>query len=145
MPNIASALRDEILRLARKEVRREVEGLRKASAQYRTEIAGLKRRLAALEKGSERAARKAGADAPQSEAEGAPRVRFSAKRLAALRQRLGLTAADFGALLGISAQSVYNWEAEKTRPRAQQLLAIASLRGMGKRRIRARLAELAEG
>ena len=48
MPNIASVLKDEILRLARKEVRRELEGLKKASAQYRSDIAALKRQVIAL-------------------------------------------------------------------------------------------------
>ena len=46
MPNIASVLKDEILRLARKEVRSELEGLKKASGQYRSDIASLKRQVA---------------------------------------------------------------------------------------------------
>ena len=50
MPNIASVLKDEVVRLAKKEVRKEVEGLKKASAQYRSDIAALKRQVAALEK-----------------------------------------------------------------------------------------------
>ena len=50
MPNIASVLREEIVRLARKEMRSEMEGLKKTSAQFRSEIAALKRRVAALEK-----------------------------------------------------------------------------------------------
>jgi hypothetical protein len=45
MPNIATILKAEILRLARKEVRSEVEGLKKASTLYRSEIAALKRRV----------------------------------------------------------------------------------------------------
>jgi len=44
MANIESVLKEEITRLARKEIRKETEGLKKASAQYRTEIAALKRR-----------------------------------------------------------------------------------------------------
>ena len=43
MPNIASILKDEILRLARKEVRIEIEGLKNASAKYRSDISDLKR------------------------------------------------------------------------------------------------------
>ena len=58
MPNIASVLKDEILRLARKEVRRELEGLKKASAQYRSDIAALKRQVIALEKQQARIAKK---------------------------------------------------------------------------------------
>ena len=49
MPNIASILRDEISRVARKEVRSETAGLKKAVSAYRAEIAALKRRAQALE------------------------------------------------------------------------------------------------
>ena len=39
MPNIASLLKAEIVRLARKEVRNEVGSMRKSSATHRREIA----------------------------------------------------------------------------------------------------------
>ena len=144
MPNIASVLKEEILRLARKEVRAETEGLKKASAQFRSDLAGLKRRVATLEKQAGRAGKQAPGKASPEPAEGASRIRFSAKGLATQRQKLGLSAADIGALLGVSAQTVYNWEAGKAKPRAQQLAAIATLRGLGKRKAKAALAALAE-
>lgn len=144
MPNFASVLKEEIVRLARKEVRAETETLKKAVAQHRSEIAGLKRRMATLEKQAARAEKKgAGKAAPTAEGEEAPRTRFSAKRLARQRQKLGLSAAEMGALLGVSAQTVYNWEAEKSRPRQAQLAAIAALRGVGKRQVKVRLEALA--
>jgi len=62
--------------------------------------------------------------------------------MAANRKRLGLSAADFGLLIGASGQSVYAWEAGKTRPNADSLAAIAALRGIGKRAVEARLAAL---
>lgn len=45
MANIASFLKSEISRIARKEIRAETETLKKASSQYRSDIAALKRRL----------------------------------------------------------------------------------------------------
>jgi DNA-binding transcriptional regulator YiaG len=62
--------------------------------------------------------------------------------MAANRQRLGLSAADFGLLVGATGQSVYAWEAGKTKPKAESLAAIASLRGIGKREVEAKLASL---
>ena len=145
MPNFASVLKEEIVRLARKEVRAETEGLKKASAHFRSDIAGLKKRVTALEKQLAHAEKKASGKAPASAAaEGATRTRFSAKGLATQWQKLGLSAADMGALLGVSAQTIYNWEAGKSKPRAQQLAAIATLRGMGKRKAKAQLATLAD-
>ena len=67
---------------------------------------------------------------------------FSAKGFQALRSRLELSAADFGKLLGVSAQSIYNWESEKARPRAEQIAKLAALRSLGKREVAARLGDL---
>ena len=136
---------DEISRLARKELRSETENLKKASAQYRSEIAALKRRVAALEKQAGRVEKTVLKGAkPAVDADAPTKSRFSAKRLAAQRKKLGLSAGDMGALIGVSAQTIYNWEAEKSRPRQSQLAAIVVVRGMGKRQIRARLEQPGE-
>jgi DNA-binding transcriptional regulator YiaG len=144
MPNIAVVLKGEIARIARKEVRAEVQELRKASAQQRAHIAALRRRIDDLERQLKRVGKapaRATAEAAEDAEGGTPR-RFSAARLAAQRQKLGLSAADFAALLGVSGQSVYKWEHGEARPRARQLEAIAELRGIGKREAAARLEKL---
>ena len=148
MPNIASVFKSEITRLARKEVRDSADGLRKTVAAHRAEIASLKRRLNELEsavkrlsKGSAATARQPSAAAPSTD-ESSTGLRFRAKGMAANRQRLGLSAADFGLLVGATGQSVYAWEAGKTKPKASALAAIAALRGVGKREVEARLAAL---
>lgn len=132
MPNIASVLKSEITRIARKEIRSEVEALKKAVSTYRTEIAALKRRARSLEQELRRLLK----SLPKPEAapidESGRSLRFSAKGLASQRQRLGLSAEACGLLLGASGQSVYNWEAGKARPRAGHLTAIAALRGLSK-------------
>lgn len=144
MPNIASVLKEEVLRLARKEVRAETEGLKKAAAHHRSDIAELKRRVAALEKQVARAEKASSKQAaPNAENETTVPTRFSAKGLAGRRQKLGLSAAEMGLLLGVSAQTIYNWEAEKSRPRQAQLVAIAALKHLGKRQIKAQLEALA--
>lgn len=71
--------------------------------------------------------------------ESASAQRFSAKGLAKNRQRLGLSAADFGTLIGASGQSVYKWEEGKFRPRQKNLAAIAAIRSIGKKEALARL------
>jgi transcriptional regulator with XRE-family HTH domain len=143
MPNLGTVLKAEISRLARKEVRAEVETLRKASGTYRREIAELKRQVAQLERRLKQAskARPAAASAPEGE-DTATRMRFSAKGLQSLRAKLGLSAADFGALAGVSGQSIYHWEQGKSVPRKSQLPKLASLRGLGKKEARARLESL---
>lgn len=144
MPNIASVLKSEIARLARKEVRSETDSLKKLSAQYRSDIAALKREVKTLQSQLRSLSRSAGkAAAPAEAADGADRqVRFSAKRLAAQRQKLGLSAQAFGALVGVTGQSIYKWESGHARPRPAQLRAIAAVRSLGKREVQARLQAL---
>jgi DNA-binding transcriptional regulator YiaG len=141
MPNIASLLKAEISRVARKEIRAEITALRKAATTHRSEIAALKRRAANLEqqirKVSKTATRSSVAVTNDDAADS--NLRFSAKGFATLRKRLGLSAAEMGALLGASDQSVYKWERGEVRPRAAQLPAIAAVRGLGKKEARARL------
>lgn len=143
MANIASLLKEEITRLARKEIRAETESLKKASAQYRSDIAALKRRVLDLERQVAVLAKKAAKGASEPLAAANPKVRYSAKSLASQRKRLGLSAAELGSLLDVSSQTIYNWEAGMTRPREQQVATIAALRGLGKREVAARLAEIA--
>ncbi len=158
MTNLANALKSEITLVAHKALRDEAQQFKKATASYHREIAALQRRVEMLERLLERlrdepAKALAGGRAPRTprpkalvaidpqEAEAHP-LRFSAKGFAKLRQRLGLSAAAMGALLGVTAQSVYKWEDGKARPRASQLQAIAAARKLGKREAAAKLAEM---
>jgi len=140
MPNIASVLKSEITRIARKEIRNEAEGLKKALSTYRTEIAALKRRSKSLEQELRRLHKSLPKPVPSPIDESGGSLRFSAKGLASQRQRLGISAEACGLLLGASGQSVYNWEAGKARPRASHLTAIAALRGLSKTQAAAVLA-----
>ena len=141
MSNIAALLKTEIIRLSRKTVRQTLAPLQSASSSHRHQLAELKKQLQALERevaALRKQAGKAAVAAPVAE-EGGEKHRYSAKGLRSLRARLDLSAEEFGKLVDVSAQSVYNWEAEKTLPRQSQVAAIAGLRGIGKKEARARL------
>lgn len=136
MANIASVLKEEISRLARKEIRQEAEGQKKVTAQYRSEIAALKRHTVKLE---QRVTRLEKVIAKHNTTDPKPvvasNIRFTSKGFKTLRQRLGISAADTGRLLGVSGQSIYSWEAGSSSPRKQQLANIVILRGMGKKEV----------
>lgn len=143
MPNIASILKAEISRVARKEVRAEIETLKKASVHHRALIAALRRQVNALEKELRNVASSAGKRAVASDvdeaAEAGPKRRFSPARLASHRSKLGLSAASYGKLVGVSGQTIYHWEQGKARPRAAQLERLASVREFGKQQAAERL------
>ena len=139
MANIGALLKSEISRLSRREVRREVQPLRKFAAAYRREIAALKRTVAALDRRAKSLAKVATLKNGESRVSDETQTRFVAKGLVSLRKRLGLSAAELARLLGVSMQSVYNWEHKKATPRKEQVTAIAALRSIGKREAHQRL------
>jgi DNA-binding transcriptional regulator YiaG len=145
MPSIATVLKAEISRVARKEVRGELVGLKKSAGAHRAEIAALKRRVQALESALRLIGKTRTKVAPAGAAEPpSPALRFTAKGLASQRRRLGLSAEDCGLLVGTSGQSIYNWESGHARPRAKHLPALAGLRTLGKKAATKRLASLRE-
>jgi DNA-binding transcriptional regulator YiaG len=139
MPNIAALLKSEISRLSRREIRKEVLPLRRAAAVHRREIAGLKRTIAALDRRAKSLAKVVVRPDDRTAATDERQTRFVAKGLVSLRKRLGLSAAELARLLGVSMQSVYNWEHKKATPRNEQVTAIAALRSIGKREAHQRL------
>ena len=143
MPNIAGVLKEEICRLAKKEVKTQLGKTQKAAAQYRRDIAKLKRVLGQQDK-EIRLLKKLTHPQGQPQTEESERegIRFSARSVKAQRQRLGLSAADYGKLVGVSGLTIYNWEHEKARPRKAQLAALVAVRGIGKREALAKLAEV---
>ena len=143
MANIARVLREEILRLSRKETRSQTIGTKKAAAQHRHDIAALKRQVADLQRQVNlllSRASKGGASHAHTAGTNGTRIRFVAKGLRSHRTRLGLSAGDFGKLVGASANSVYAWETGKTVPRREQIAKIAVVRAMGKKEAAQRLA-----
>jgi len=133
MTTFANQLKSEIARIAKKEARAELIQLKKASAQYRSDIAALKRQVASLESTVKKLNKTQPQPVLKVEKESDTALRFRAGGFATLRKKFELSAAQMGQLIGVSAQSVYHWEAEKSRPRASQLPAIAAARKLTKK------------
>lgn len=139
------------MRLARKEVRTQTSSARKVLTQLRSVTTELKRetfdlraKLARLERrsrggggDSDRSSSSSGSDETQR------RMRFNSKGLVTHRTKLGLSAADYGRLVGVTGQTIYKWEQGGARPRVSQLTALASIRGLGKREAGKRLDDTA--
>lgn len=140
MPNLGATFRQEITRLARRECRSQMSGLRKASAQFRRDIARLKRNASELSAEIARLRRTLARGAATQDAGTAPaRVRFTAKGVISQRRRLGVSAADYGRLIGVTGHTVYKWEHGTSRPRRAQLTALAAIRRLGRKEALARL------
>ena len=145
MSKLVSVFKHEITRLARKEVAAGTEVLRNANAQYRRDIAHLKRQTDALSKQvkylERQEKKRVSKRVPVTSAEG---KRFSRRGLKTHRETVGLSAVDYAELVGVSAQTIYNWEQGKSKPRQEQLASLIAVRDLGKREAWKRL-ELLEG
>ncbi|MEX2093262.1 MAG: helix-turn-helix domain-containing protein [Pirellulales bacterium] len=146
MTTLAIALKDEIRRLARKEIKAQTGRTSRAVAQYRREIARLKRqqrdqekKLAFLTAQTRKSIASPAAAAHELNGDS----RFSARSVKAQRRRSGLSAADYAKLVGVSPLTIYNWEHNKSHPRREQFTSLVALRGLGKREAQAKLGLLA--
>jgi DNA-binding transcriptional regulator YiaG len=143
MADVGGVLRQEIVRLARRELRAELAPFKKARAEQRQAIALLKREVKQLQQ-AVASRRKGGlslkvAAAP---ATGATNLRFVAKGLKAQRARLGLSATDYGKLVGVSHQTVRNWEEGVSKPSASDLVLIDGLRRTSKQAAQSALQQI---
>ena len=145
MSTLVSVLKHEITRLARKEVAAGTKVLRKANAQYRRDIAQLKRQTDVLSKQvaylEQQERKRVAKGAPAANVKGR---RFSARGLKTHREKVGLSAADYAMLVGVTGQTVYNWEQGKSKPRDEQLAALLAVKDLGQREAWKRL-ELLSG
>ena len=155
MPNITTLLNDEIRRLARKEIKAQSGPGDEAAGKRKGELTDLKRRVKELEKQMSQLSREPGkrnAKPPTpvraqatTGADGSAMPRFSPKWVKKHRAKLGMSAADYGLLAGVSGLTIYNWEKGNSNPRSKQLLAWSEIRTLGKREASQKLDEIKSG
>ena len=142
MPNIAVVLKDEIRRLAKREIKTNTSSTKGAVVQFRRDIAALKRQMSAQQKEisflKTQEKRRLGQVPTKGEDE-LEGVRHSPRSVKTQRARLKLSAKDFGKLVGVSGLTVYSWESGKGRPRKERLAALVAVRQMGRREALAKL------
>ena len=145
MGRLEEAVRSEILRLVRRELRGVVLPLGK-------EVRQLKRGLGRLTKGVARLERVVGAQVREAEArkdrlelseEEARRARLSGRLIRALRTRLGVTQGQLAVLVGVSTRGVTRWEQGEISPRGQNRATLVALRKLGRRDVRRMLEQKA--
>lgn len=144
MSKVMSALKDEIRRIARKEIRLAVAGLKRDRAALKKTVAGLKKQMAANQKNCNamsRALAKTAAAMPAPPVDEGKKARITGKGVRAVRRKLGLSQKAFGKLFGVSSITVQNME-KKDGPlnlRTKTRNAYLAIRGLGAREAKERL------
>src|SRR3989339_2283343 len=144
MSNLSQILKAEIIRISRREIKGPIRFLRSANFVLKKTVAELKRRLTFLETENKRLSafyETMPEAAPSPDV--AQKARITANGIKILRTKLGLSQSAFGTLLGISSQAVLKMEKKSGRLklRTATLSNLLSIRGLGKREVRRRLAE----
>ena len=148
MSNVVKILKAEIARISKREAKSATKAIGKSNTCLRKTAADLKKRLVLLEKENKRlvaAMKKFQVEEPQKpDQEEGKKARFTSKGILALRKKLRLSQADFGKLLGTTPHAVYLWEKKlgALNLRAKTKAAILSIRGLGAREAKEKLAEL---
>ena len=138
MGKVEGIIKSEIIRLAKREVRkisvplgRDVHALKITVSQLRKAILALERFAALQQKEME----KEGVSLKATPEE-VKMSRFSPRLIRSLRKHLGLTPKEMATLAGVTIGAVYQWESGKFEPRGEKKAVLVALRKLGRREAR---------
>jgi len=117
MANVMKALKEEIARISRSEIKAALAPIKSVNASQRKYIADLRRQVTDLEKANKQLVReleKLGAAVPQLEPEeDTGRAWITPAGIRSMRKRLKLSQKAFAKLAGVSLPTVAKWEGNK--------------------------------
>ena len=143
MGKLESAIKGEVTRLARRELRGPFLLLQRRVRLLRVEIARLAKQIAA--QGKKETARPSLMTEAGALLEDGKVFRFSPGRILGLRKKLGLSQRELAILAGVTLGAVAGWEKGKFEPKPEKKAALAAMRKMGKRSVKKMLAEMGPG
>ncbi len=143
MAKFESIIKSEIVRLAKREVRkiavplkREFRLMRGTLSQLRKAVLSLQRITSAQQKEIEK--RRVPLEAEPEEVKAA---RFSPRLIRSLRRRLRITQKELALLTGVTVGAVHQWESGQFKPAPQKRAIMVGLRRLGRREVRKLLEE----
>ena len=144
MPNFVKPLRDEISRLAKKEIAQYLGQMKKSIASVKAENKSLKKEIAELKKTAQVLKKNVPhADVAVSCSDEELRTaRFTPAIIIRLRKKFGLSRLKMAALLDINNKSIARWEEGIGEPKSNSRAKLLALRKMSKRDIKKHLQDL---
>jgi DNA-binding transcriptional regulator YiaG len=138
MGTLEATIKSEILRLAKKELRkvsvplkRDVRSLKSAVSQIRKTILALERFTTGQQKALGK--RKVPFEATPEEVK---KSRFSPRLIRSLRKQLGISQKELATLVGVTVGAVHMWESGKFMPKEEKKGVMVALRKLGRRDVR---------
>jgi DNA-binding transcriptional regulator YiaG len=138
MGKLEGIIKSEIMRLAKREIRKisvplgkDVRLLKSTVSQLRKTVSGLERFAAYQE--SQLRKEQVLLEATPEEVKGS---RFSPRLIRSLRKHLGITQKELAILAGVTVGAIHQWESGIFVPRAQKKGVLVALRKLGRREVR---------
>jgi DNA-binding transcriptional regulator YiaG len=143
MGKVEATLRSEIMRLARREMRKATVPLTRDVRSLKATVSQLRRGVSALERltarqNQQRMSEKVTLETPPEQLE---KSRFSPRLIRGLRKRLGITQKELAALAGVTVGAIFQWEKGIFDPRDDKKGILVALRKLGRREVRKVLEE----
>ncbi len=143
MPKIESAIKAEIVRLAKREMRSAFLPMKREVRQIRIRLSGLSKAITSLNRLAKDIDLKRSKPKLEASPEEVISSRITPARIRGLRKKLGISQKQMGILTGASIGAVLSWERGKFKPRGDKKTALVALRKMGKRQVKELLQEKA--
>ena len=145
MGKLEGIIKDEIIRLAKREMRmkfvpsrRDVRSLKSIASQLRKSVLGLQRFVSQQER------QMGPKPVPEVTPEDMKKARFSPRLIKSLRKHLGVSQREMAALAGVTVGAVFQWEKGKFEPKDEKKKILVGLRKLGRREARILLEEKRE-
>jgi len=143
MGKVEGIIKSEIVRLARREIRkisvplgRDVWSLKSAVSQIRKAVLTLQRITASQQKELDK-----GKTPLEATPEEVKESRFSPRLIGSLRRHLGITQKELAILTGVTVGAAHLWEIGKFKPSMKKKAVMVALRKLSRREVRKLLEE----
>ena len=138
MGKIEGIIKSEIMRLAKREIRKiavplgsDVWFLKSAVSQLRKAVLTLQRITANQQKVLEK-----GKKPLEAAPEEVKMSRFSPRLIRSLRKHLGITQKELAILTGVTVGAIHQWESGQFKPSMKKKAVMVALRKLGRREVR---------
>ena len=145
MGKLEGIIKDEIIRLAKREMRmkfvplrRDVRSLKITVSQLRKSVSGLQRFVSQQER------QMSPKPVPEVTPEDMKKARFSPRLIKSLRKHLGVSQREMAKLAGVTVGAVFKWEKGKFEPKDDKKKILIGLRKLGRQNARQLLAKKVE-
>lgn len=135
MGKVESIIKSEIVRLAKREVKKTILPLKGEIRSLKGIVSQLRKTLLSIQRISPAEFREKEVSMEVSPDE-VKNARFSPRVIRSLRKRLGITQRELALLTGVTVGAIHQWESGKFKPAMKKREIMVTLRKMGRREVR---------